>query len=1463
ALTVTGATTLAAGAANNITLNTATNNFVGAVSVASGNNVSLRDANALALGASSISGTLTAVTAGAVTQNGALSVAGATSLTAGNTNDITLNNAGNNFGGTVSTVSGRNVTLTDSDAISLGTSTVSGALNISSGGAVSLGTSGVTGALTINAAGAITQSGALTVGGVATLSAGAANDITLTTATNNFANVAVTSGNNVALSDAGGIALGASTIASSLTVKAGGAVTQTGALVVPTLNVATYSTAGSAITLTNAGNDAATVNLQVAGGTMAAPGIANANAAILYTDANAVTVAGINNGTGGTAGAVTLLAGDAITQTGAIKASTLTATTANAAGAAITLTHVGNDAATVNLQSRTGTVAAVGTANAGAAIEYTDANAFGTSGINTGTGAGGDVTLVAGGAITQTGSIKAGVMSAKTLNNTPAAITLTNTGNDAASIVLQTRNAADTDRTAAAIAYTDANAVVIGGINAGSGSTATGSLALVTAGAVTQTGAVIAGATTSITAGAANNVTLDNPANDFTGALSVVSANNVSITDVNALQLGASTVSGTLGVNATGAITQTGALTVTGATTLAAGAANNITLNTATNNFTGAVSVVSGNNVSLRDANALDLGASTVSGNLGVTTNGALTQSGALAVAGATTLVAGAANSITLNNAGNDFTGAVAVTSGLNVSLTDANALTLGASTVSGTLAVSTAGDITQSGALAVTGATALAAGTANNITLTTATNNFVGAVSVASGNNVSLRDANALALGVSSVSGNLTAVTAGAVTQTGALTVSGATTLTAGTANSITLNNAGNDFMGAVSVASASNVSLTDANALVLGTSTVSGTLGVSTSGAITQTGALTVTGATTLSAGAANDITLTTATNNFANVAVASGNNVSLSDSNGIVLGASAVASGLTVKAGGAVTQTGALVVPTLNVSTYSTAGSAITLTNAGNDASTVNLQVATGTVAAPGAANANAAILYTDANAVAVAGINNGTGGTAGAVTLLAGDAITQTGAIIASTLTATTRNNAGAAITLNHAANNAATLNLQVRDAAGSANSAAAIQYTDINGVSISGINNGTGAGGNVTLVAGGAIAQTGAIKANVLSAKTLNNTPAAITLTNAGNDAASIVLQSRNAADTDRTAAAIGYTDANAVVIGGINAGSGSAATGSLALVAAGAVTQTGAVIAGGTTSITAGAANNVTLDNPANDFTGALSIVSGNTVSIKDVNALQLGASTATTSLTLAAGGAITQTGAITTPTLIAKTLSAGTANITLSNAGNQVNTVDLRARNVADTANANGAISYRDATGFDVAAINTTGALSLQSNGNITQSGAVAAASLAMAGTGAGALNFGTQANSIATLNAITAAGGFALNNGNNGVTVAGALNTTNSAVSIDTGTGAYTQNANIDVIAGSGPITITADTINIAANAGNNALATSGALTLKAKTANRAMTLGAVAAGFELTAAELTSIATGATGPIVIGDT
>src|SRR4029079_14891502 len=98
------------------------------------------------------------------------------------------------------------------------------------------------------------------------------------------------------------------------------------------------------------------------------------------------------------------------------------------------------------------------------------------------------------------------------------------------------------------------------------------------------------------------------------------------------------------------------------------------------------------------DTGAIDLGASTVSGTLNVTRAGAITDSGNLTVTGVATFAAVAANAITLNNANNFST--VAITTGQNVTLVDTDALILGASTISGTLNVTTVGAITDSGNL-------------------------------------------------------------------------------------------------------------------------------------------------------------------------------------------------------------------------------------------------------------------------------------------------------------------------------------------------------------------------------------------------------------------------------------------------------------------------------------------------------------------------------------------------------------------------------------------------------------------------------------------------------------------------------------------------------------------------------------------------------------------------------------------
>jgi hypothetical protein len=90
---------------------------------------------------------------GSITQNfgTGLNVVSVTTLAAGSGNDITLTNAGNNFN-SIGVASGRNVSLTDSNALNLASSTVSGSLNVNTGGDLTQSeTLAVTGATTLNA----------------------------------------------------------------------------------------------------------------------------------------------------------------------------------------------------------------------------------------------------------------------------------------------------------------------------------------------------------------------------------------------------------------------------------------------------------------------------------------------------------------------------------------------------------------------------------------------------------------------------------------------------------------------------------------------------------------------------------------------------------------------------------------------------------------------------------------------------------------------------------------------------------------------------------------------------------------------------------------------------------------------------------------------------------------------------------------------------------------------------------------------------------------------------------------------------------------------------------------------------------------------------------------------------------------------------------------------------------------
>ena len=346
---------------------------------------------------------------------------------------------------------------------------------------------------------------------------------------------------------------------------------------------------------------------------------------------------------------------------------------------------------------------------------------------------------------------------------------------------------------------------------------------------------------------------------------------------------------------------------------------------------------------------------------------------GDITMAGGTSLNSGTGN-ISLNIGasavapfapGNITTGAITRTGAGSLTLSSRNGVTLNdvVNVGAGTVTVTANADGAGANAFTMTGAGAI-----------TTTNTSAGAVQI---------NVNAAAGGTGGANlQNITTGAAGAMTvatNTGGNTTGGAisqgvgTALNVGTGNfstgngTITLNNATNNF-GTVAISRATDVILTDVNALTLGASTISGTLSVNTAGAITQSGALNVTGNTTLAAGVGNDITFNNAGNNFSSVGITSGNNVTLRDTNALTLGTSTVTGALNVTAGGAITQSGPLTGTTLTAKTLNNGGAAITLNDPANNFATVNLSARN----AADTANAAGAITYQDATGFDVSGL-----------------------------------------------------------------------------------------------------------------------------------------------------------------------------------------------------------------------------------------------------------------------------------------------------------------------------------------------------------------------------------------------------------------------------------------------------------------------------------------------------------
>jgi filamentous hemagglutinin family protein len=239
----------------------------------SGGNVQLQNSNGLQLGNMTASGTLSLTADGAITQLGGTTiVAAGTMLATSSGNDITLTNAGNNFDAgngtaTLAVTGGGNVQIIDSNVLQLGNVTAAGTLSVNANGGIN------------QAAGT-----ALLAAGT-TLVALNSGNITLNNAGNDFdrgggAATLTATGGNLSLTDTNSLQLGNILSSGTLSLTAGGNITQT-----PGTGIFARGTtlaAGGDIVLTNAGND-----FDIGGGAATLTITRGANAQL--TDANALT----------------------------------------------------------------------------------------------------------------------------------------------------------------------------------------------------------------------------------------------------------------------------------------------------------------------------------------------------------------------------------------------------------------------------------------------------------------------------------------------------------------------------------------------------------------------------------------------------------------------------------------------------------------------------------------------------------------------------------------------------------------------------------------------------------------------------------------------------------------------------------------------------------------------------------------------------------------------------------------------------------------------------------------------------------------------------------------------------------------------------------------------------------------------------------------------------------------------
>jgi hypothetical protein len=562
-----------------------------------------------------------------------------------------------------------------------------------------------------------------------------------------------------------------------------------------------------------------------------------------------------------------------------------------------------------------------------------------------------------------------------------------------------------------------------------------------------------------------------------------------------------------------------------------------------------------------------------------------------------------------------------------------------------------------------------------------------------------------------------------GAVTQSGALTAAGLELRGTGP---YTLTNAGNDVASIAANAGAS-IDFVDANALLIGTVAGIGTTGITTSdddvrleagttlgigaavalgagdfsidagGAVSQTAAITAAGLELLGATGAYD--LSTVDNAVTTLA---GNTGSLKflDNTGFSIGtvntAGLTTSGdTTLLSDGAVTQTQLISASGLRLSGAGT----YNLPNAGNNVTTL-------------AADAGGGDLrYTDTGGFAVGTVDGvvGIDFSGRNVTLTAGGAVTQSAAIMA----------AGLELLGGTGAYDLGTVNNTVTTLAGNTGS---VKFLDNTGFSVGTVNTmGLTTSGNTSLSSTNTVTQSEAITAAGLELLGANGVYDLGTINNAVS-----VLAGNTGTVT--------FLDNTGFSVGMVNA-AGLTTSGDATLLSAGAVTQSQLISAAG---LRLSGTGTFTLQNAGNDVTtlaanptgGDLKYTDSSGFSIGTVDTLS-GINVGANRVTLTAGGAVTQTAAITAAGL---ELLGASGAYDLSTVDNAVTTL----------AGNTGSVKFLDNTGFSIGAVHTAGLTTsgdttFLSDAAVTQSQPVSAAGLRLSGAGTYTLQNG--GNSVATL--------------------------------------------------------------------------------------------------------------------------